>query len=440
MKILLVFPKIEHGASTFKDKDSWESILFGYPIITLPHLAGITPKKHVVKIVNENYDTLDFDEKKVDLVGITCYTMTAPRVYEIADEFRKRGIPVVLGGYHPTAMPDEAKQHADSIVLGMAEASWPRLIEDVEKGKLKSIYERDIDFDMADVPPIRRDLIKHNPLQGAVQTTRGCTNRCEFCAISSFFQHGIKQRPIKNVVEEIKQMPNRLYVIHDPHLTINRKYARELFKELIRQKVRKSWVSNGTTNVLGKVDDEWLNLARKSGCVEWFVGFESISQAALDGIKKTHNIVEDFKKMIKRVHDFGMTIQGGIIFGFDEDTPDIFDTTLEKLYELEIDVLEVNILTPYPGTPLFEKMEREGRLITRDWSRYNQVDVVFKPKHMTEKELLDGARKVAKEFYSWPNIIKRNVKIFSITKKIGAMIPAGTNINFRRYYKRDFNF
>lgn len=440
MKILLVFPKIEHGASTFKDKDSWESILFGYPIITLPHLAGITPKKHVVKIVNENYDTLDFDEKKVDLVGITCYTMTAPRVYEIADEFRKRGIPVVLGGYHPTAMPDEAKQHADSIVLGMAEASWPRLIEDVEKGKLKSIYERDIDFDMADVPPIRRDLIKHNPLQGAVQTTRGCTNRCEFCAISSFFQHGIKQRPIKNVVEEIKQMPNRLYVIHDPHLTINRKYARELFKELIRQKVRKSWVSNGTTNVLGKVDDEWLNLARKSGCVEWFVGFESISQAALDGIKKTHNIVEDFKKMIKRVHDFGMTIQGGIIFGFDEDTPDIFDTTLEKLYELEIDVLEVNILTPYPGTPLFEKMEREGRLITRDWSRYNQVDVVFKPKHMTEKELLEGARKVAKEFYSWPNIIKRNVKIFSITKKIGAMIPAGTNINFRRYYKRDFNF
>lgn len=439
MKILLVFPKIEHGASTFKDKDSWESILFGYPIITLPHLAGITPKKHVVKIVNENYDTLNFDED-VDLVGITCYTMTAPRVYEIADEFRRRGKPVVLGGYHPTAMPDEASKHADSIVLGMAEASWPRLIEDVEKGKLKSIYERDIDFDMADVPPIRRDLIKHNPLQGAVQTTRGCTNRCEFCAISSFFQHGIKQRPIKNVVEEIKQMSNRLYVIHDPHLTINRKYARELFKELIRQKVRKSWVSNGTTNVLGKVDDEWLNLARKSGCVEWFVGFESISQAALDGIKKTHNIVEDFKKMIKRVHDFGMTIQGGIIFGFDEDTPDIFDTTLEKLYELEIDVLEVNILTPYPGTPLFEKMEREGRLITRDWSRYNQVDVVFKPKHMTEKELLEGAQMVAKEFYSWPNIIKRNVKIFSITKKIGAMIPAGTNISFRRYYKRDFNF
>jgi radical SAM superfamily enzyme YgiQ (UPF0313 family) len=439
MRILLVFPRIEHGASTFRDKDSWVSILFGYPIITLPHLAAITPDKYEVKIINENYDVLNFDIN-VDLVAITCYTMTAPRVYEIADEFRRRGKKVVLGGYHPTAMPHEALQHADSVVLGMAEANWPHLLSEFEKGKLKPIYERNTDFDMAKIPPLRRDLIRHNPLQGAVQTTRGCTNRCEFCAISSFCQHGIKQRPIKNVVEEIKQMPNRLYVIHDPHLTANPRYARELFKELIRQKINKAWVANGTTNVLGKIDEEFLNLARKSGCVEWFVGFESVSQAALDNIKKTHNKVENFKKMIKRVHNYGMSVQGGIIFGFDEDQPDIFDTTLEKINELEIDVLEVNILTPYPGTPLFEKMEREGRLITRDWSKYNQVDVVYKPKNMTEKELWEGARKVAKEFYSWPNIIKRNIKIFNITRTIGSMIPIGTNINFRRYYKRDFCF
>jgi radical SAM superfamily enzyme YgiQ (UPF0313 family) len=439
MRILLVFPRIEHGASTHRDKDSWISILFGYPIITLPHIAAITPSKHDVQIVNENYDVLDFNAD-VDLVAITCYTMTAPRVYEIADEFRKRGKKVVLGGYHPTAMPDEALQHADSVVLGMAEANWPQLLTEVENGKLQRIYERNTNFDMGKIPPLRRELIRHNPLQGAVQTTRGCTNRCEFCAISSFCQHGIKQRPIKNVIEEIKQMPNRLYVIHDPHLTANSRYARELFKELIRQKITKAWVANGTANVLGKIDDEFLELAQKSGCVEWFIGFESVSQTALDNIKKTHNKVENFKKMIKRVHNHGMSVQGGIIFGFDEDHPDIFDTTLEKIHELEIDVLEVNILTPYPGTPLFEKMEREGRLITRNWSKYNQVDVVFKPKNMTEKELWEGARKVAKEFYSWSNLIKRNVKIFNITRNIGSMIPIGTNINFRRYYKRDFCF
>ena len=439
MKILLVFPKIEHGVTTYHDKGSWGSILFGYPIITLPHLASITSKKHDVKIVNENYDILNFDED-CDLVAITCYTMTAPRVYKIASEFRKRGKKVVLGGYHPTAMPNEAIQYADSIVFGMAEANWPKLLDDFEKGKLKKFYETDNNFDMAKIPPIRRDLIKHNPIVGAIQTTRGCANQCEFCAISSFCNRKIWQRPIKNVIEEIRDMPNKIFIIHDPHLTANRKYALELFKEIIKQKIHKSWVANGTTNVLLNVDDEFLNLARKSGCVEWFVGFESVSQAALNGIKKTHNKVEDFKKMIKRVHDHGMTIQGGIIFGFDEDTLDVFDNTSEKLFELGIDVIEINILTPYPGTPLFDKLDREGRITSRDWSRYNQVEVVFKPKNMTEKQLFDGARKVAKEFYSWKNIIRRNVRIVSTTKKIGVILPFGTNYTFRRYYKRDFKF
>lgn len=438
MKILLIFPKIEHGASTHRDKGSWSSILFGYPIITLPHIAAITPEKHSVKIINENYDTIDFDED-VDFVGITTYTMTAPRVYEIADEFRNRGKKVVLGGYHPTALPEEAKQHADTVVLGEAEVSWPELIKDVEREKLKPFYGPNSDFNMDKIPPIRRDLITHNPILGAIQTTRGCPNSCEFCAISSFCKHDIKQRPIKNVVEEIKKMPNKMFVIHDPHLTVNRRYARELFKELIRQRINKTWVANGTSNVLGNVDDDFLNLARKSGCVEWFVGFESVSQAALNGIKKGLNKVENFHKMIKRIHKHGMAIQGGIIFGFDEDTPDIFDITLEKTHELEIDVLEINILTPYPGTPLYDRLDKQGRIFTKDWSRYNQVDVVFEPNNMTVKELYEGTRRVAKEFYSWSHIIKRNTKIFSTVKRIGGILPASTNYTFRRYYKKDFN-
>jgi radical SAM superfamily enzyme YgiQ (UPF0313 family) len=439
MKILLVFPKVEHGQTTVKDKGSWNAFIFGNPIITLPHIATITPKEHDVKIVNENYSDINLDED-IDLVGITCYTMTAPRVYQIADEFRKRGKKVVLGGYHPTALPNEAIQHADSIVKGEAEASWPKLLKDVENGKLKPFYEPDPDFDMSQIPPIRRDLIVLNPLLGAVQSTRGCSNRCEFCAISSFCGHGVKQRPVENVVEEIIKMPNKLFIFHDPHLTARPNYARELFKEMIKQKVNKSWLANGTTNVLSKIDDEFLNLARKAGCLEWFIGFESVSQKALNGIKKTHNKVENFKKLIKRLHKHGMAVQGGIIFGFDEDTPDIFDLTLEKMYEFELDIVEVNILTPYPGTPLFDRLEKEGRIITKDWSRYNQVDVVFKPKNMTEKELIEGARKVAKEFYTIPNIIGRTAKIIAITKKLYGFFPAGGNLSYRRYYKRDFSF
>jgi radical SAM superfamily enzyme YgiQ (UPF0313 family) len=439
MNILFVFPRIEHGMITSSDKNSWRSIVAGYPIITLPHLAAITPRKHSVKIVNENYEDIDF-KQDVDLVGITCYTMTATRVYEIADEFRKRGKTVILGGYHPTAIPQEAKQHADSIVMGMAEATWPKAIEDFENGKLKPIYERDHSFDLSKVPPLRRDLIRNNPFLGAIQTTRGCTNRCEFCAISSFCGNVIKQRPVKDVVEEIKNMPNKLFIFHDPHLTLHRKYAMELFKEIIRQKISKGWVANGTADILGAVDEEFLKLARKAGCVEWFVGFESVSQEALNNIKKTHNKVEDFKKMIKRVHDYGMTIQGGIIFGFDEDKPDIFDTTLETISDWDLDVLEVNILTPYPGTPLFDRLDKEGRILTRDWSRYNQVDVVFQPKNMTVEELYEGSRKVAKEFYSTYNLTKKISKIVMTTKKFSGIIPAATSLAFRRYYKRDFGF
>jgi radical SAM superfamily enzyme YgiQ (UPF0313 family) len=439
MNILLIFPRIEHGATTYSDKGSWSSILFGYPIITLPHLAGITPPQHTVKIVNENYEDINFDEP-ADLIGITSYTMTAPRVYEIADEFRRRGKKVVLGGYHPTAMPQEAIQHADSVVLGEAELTWPELIHDAEKGVLKQFYGPNPDFDMAAIPPIRRDLIRQNPLIGAVQSTRGCPNQCEFCAIASFCQHAVKQRPIKNVVEEIQQMPNRIFVIHDPSLTVNPTYSRELFKELIKQKVHKGWVSNGNSNVLGKIDDEFLDLAKKSGCVEWFVGFESVSQEALNGIKKTVNKVEDFKKTIKRLHKHGMAVQGGIIFGFDQDTPDIFDLTLEKMYEWELDAVEINILTPFPGTPLYDRLEREGRIISKDWKRYNQVDVVFKPKNMTEKELFEGSRRVAKEFYSTFNVIHRAFRTFTIVRNLESVLPAGTNYTFRRYYKRDFKF
>lgn len=439
MNILLVFPRIEHGMTSYQDKGSWRTIISGYPIITLPTLASITPSNHSVRIINENFEDIDFDED-VDVVGITSYTMTAPRVYKIADEFRKRGKKVILGGYHPSALPEEAKQHADSVVIGEAELSWPELLKDLEKDLLKPFYHADNEFDMSIIPPMRRDLIRHNPILGALQSTRGCPNKCEFCAITSFYKHGVKHRPIKNVVDEIKKMPNKLFIFHDSSLTLNPKYSQELFKALIREKIRKGWVANGNANVLGRVDEEFLNLARKAGCVEWFVGFESVSQAALDGIKKTSNKVKDFKKMLKRVHDHGMTVQGGIIFGFDEDKPQIFDTTLETINDWELDVLEVNILTPYPGTPIFDRFEREGRILTKDWSQYNQVDVVFKPKNMSENELYEGTRKVAKEFYSSYNVIKRIVKMMMTAKKFSCIIPAMTTLSFKRYYKRDLNF
>lgn len=439
MKILLILPRLEHGVATYKDKVSWASIILGYPELTLPYIAALIPDKHTVEIINENYEDIDYNQK-VDLVGISCLTMFAPRVYKIADEFRQKGVKVVLGGWHPTALPKEAKQHADSVVIGEVELTWPQLLKDLERGKLKPFYRSEQDFDMSIVPPLRRDLIKHMTFLGSVMSTRGCPYHCEYCAITNFYNQRIKHRPIKNVVEEIKQMPNKLILLHDPSLTADPNYAQKLFKAIIKEKIRKRWAANGNVNVLAKINEEFLNLARKAGCIEWFVGFESINQSSLDTIKKTSNKVKDFKKMIKRVHDHGMVVQGGIIFGFDQDTPDVFDTTLEKIYEWKLDIVEVNILTPYPGTPLYNRFEREGRIITKDWSRYNQVDVVFQPKQMSSKELLDGARKVAKEFYTIPNIMSRFARIMMISKRLGGLMPTGTNFAYRRYYKRDYNF
>lgn len=376
----------------------------------------------------------------MDLVGLPCLTETALRIYQIADEFRRRGKTVVIGGYHASALPEEAKQHADSVVIGEAELTWPQLLKDLEKGKLKAFYRCSKEFDTSIIPPIRRDLIKHMTILGAVQSTRGCPYRCEFCAITSFYNHGVKHRAIKDVVEEIKTMPNKLFAFHDPSLTVNIKYTRELFKELIRQKVRKGWQACGTANVLTTIDEEFLKLARKSGCVEWFVGLESVSQASLNGAKKTFNKVENFKKMIKRLHKHGMTVQSGIIFGFDEDTPDIFDTTLEKIHELDVDILEINILTPFPGTPLFDRLEREKRILTKNWSQYNLSNIVFKPKNMTKEELYNGTRKVAKEFYKISRITTRNVRIMMTTKRFAGFLPAASNLSYRRYYKRDLDF
>jgi radical SAM superfamily enzyme YgiQ (UPF0313 family) len=439
MKILLIFPRYEHGFSTFKDRGSWSSIIFSYPELTLPYIAALTPKRHIVEIIDENHEKIDYDQK-VDLVGISCFTTFAPRVYQIADEFRRRGIKVVLGGWHPTALPEEAKQHADSVVIGEAELSWPELLHDYEENKLKPFYKSNTDFDMSIIPLARWNVIRHITFLGSIFSSRGCTHQCEFCAIASSNYHKVKYRPIRNVIEEIRQMPNKIFYFHDPSLTNDPKYTRELFKELIRQKVHKTWVANGNTNILLKIDEEFLDFAQKSGCLEWFVGFESVNQAALNKSKKTMNKVKDFKQMIKRVHKHGMLVHGGIIFGFDEDTPDIFDTTLEKMYEWELDLAEINILTPYPRTPLYNRLEHEGRITTKDWSRYNQVEVVFKPKNMSEKELFEGARKIAKEYYNIPNILLRSARIMIISKRFTSFKTTATNFAYRRYYKRDYNF
>ena len=203
---------------------------------------------------------------------------------------------------------------------------------------------------------MRRDLLKPNQLSEGIRTTRGCQNKCEFCSITSFFKNSFRKRPIYNVIKELKSLPDRVITIHDANLTMDLDYSKELFRAMIREKVNKKWLGNGNINLLGK-DEEFLRLAKESGCYCWTIGFESISQDSLNSVKKSTNIVANYNKWIKLIKKHGMAINGLFIFGFDHDYPDVFNNTLKVLNSWKIDAGEFNILTPLPGTPIFNKMD-----------------------------------------------------------------------------------
>jgi len=434
MNILFVFPKINY-ANNKKGKELLYK-LYGESIsLTLPQVAASTPKGHEIEIIDENYEKLDFDGS-YDLVGITCFTMSAFRVYEIADEFRSRGITVVLGGYHSTALPKEAKKHADSIVIGEAEISWPKLVKDFEKGQLKPIYFSEENISPELIPEPRRDLIKRKISTDGLLIKRGCPNRCEFCTISSLYSKGV--RPLENVIKEIKNISAKEIFIYDSNLTWHMKYNKKLFNEL--KKFNKRWQANGTINILGE-NEELLKLTKEIGLFGWFIGFESVSQKSLDNINKKSNKVEDYEKAIKKIQSYGMVITGSFIFGFDDDTPDIFDNTLNAVNEWGIEIAEFHILTPFPGTVLFNRLKKEGRILTEEWDKYTYTNVVFKPKNMSMEELFEGTRKVAKNYYSISMIFKRFFRTLKRTKSIRlSLYVLQRNFRYRERYKNQFGF
>ena len=377
------------------------------PYLALQVIASLTPSKHIVETVDEPYETIDFN-KKYDLVGISCMSYGVNRGYQIADEFRKRKIKVVLGGCHPSAMPYEAKQHADSVVIGEAELTWPQLLEDLENGELKSFYYQKKPVDPELIPPARRDITKIRSRFAGIEASRGCPICCDFCSISN--KPGGKKfrpRPIENVIEEIKSIEQKFLFFYSPSMTIDPEYTKSLFDEMIG--LNKKFSCDGNVNVLAR-DEKLLKTAKKAGCVGWTVGFESVSQKTIENIGKKSNKIEDYKTVVKNIYGNGMVLRGGFIFGFDEDTLDTFDETLDFVYNLELNTLSTGILTPYPGTPLFDRLESEGRILTRDWSKYTSHHVVFQPKNMSPDQLYNETVRVIREFNSFGNNLKHTYR------------------------------
>jgi len=420
MKILLILPKHAGGLLGGVSKSGKA----GFARLSLTALAAITPVDIDVRILDARVEEVDYSAP-VDLVGITGLTSEIPNAYEMADGFRRKGTKVVMGGVHVSALPDEALTHADSVVVGEAELVWRDLIKDFRLGKLKSIYKADDFVDMSNIPIPRRSLLNYDMYTSfsTLQATRGCPFKCDFCTVTTFFGNTYRCRPVEDVINEVKGLPNKNVVFLDDNIVGRPKFAKELMRALIPLKVK--WGSQGSITIAK--DDELLSLYSKSGGQYIFIGFESISSENLDDVQKGWNTIENYEKAIKKIHDAGIDIIGSFILGMDHDDKASFRTTLNFLIKNKIDCVMFHILTPLPGTRLFKRLEKEGRIIDRNWSKYHTGSVVFKPLLMTTYELQEGYHWIYREFYSYTNMLKR---IFQSPRNI--IYRAAVNLSYGR--------
>lgn len=374
-------------------------------------LAAVTPAEHEVSIVQEHLgDRVRFDDNDIDLVGITAMTIQSRRAYEIADGYRKAGKPVVLGGIHPSVLPNEALQHADAVVVGEAEPVWPKVLSDAAAHRLAGIYRGEDLANLELLPDYRRDQFRKRTSfsLGSVQAARGCPYDCSFCSATLFAGRKYRFRPVANVIAEIRAMKNRFVFFLDDNIFSNEVYCRELFGEL--KKLNVIWVGQASLHLTAN-NPELLRLAADSGCFSLFVGIESLSEANLRSTRAlAKNMVSTPETMgasIRVLHDHGIIVMAGVIFGFDDDDAGVFARTREFLGDTRVGLGSFSALTPFPGTRLFEELHAQSRITTYDWSQYDGATAVFQPKRMTQAQLQEGTRAMGVAFYSTPKILRR---------------------------------
>jgi len=433
MKILLILPAARRYRVT--DGHVPRRNMLRFSVLGLTTVAALTPPEHEVAICDENVQPLDFDAD-VDVVGVTFMTGLAPRAYEIADEFRRRGVVCVAGGFHPTFCPDEALEHFDVVVAGEAEGTWARVLADIERGCRERIYRSDPDQDLAAVPIPRRDLLAgtadHYVTTDAVQTGRGCTHRCRFCSVTAFFGHRHRTRPLEHVLAELRQVP-RSFLFVDDNIINDVAYAKRLFRAMIP--MGKRWISQCSIEIAD--DPELLRLARAAGCCGLFIGIETISESNLQAMEKGFNDSRGYRRRIRAIRRAGIGVQAGMIVGMDGDDVTVFRRTLRFLQAGRIDALQLAILTPNVGTPLHDRLDAAGRIIDRDWAHYDYRHAVIRPKHMTAEQLQAGADWLYRQFYRLDRIVLRTLRTAWTVGLIPAVLVWRLNLTYRYDNRRE---
>jgi radical SAM superfamily enzyme YgiQ (UPF0313 family) len=399
MKIVLIFPRADPRRGT-KVKN------YMVPPYGLQLLAALTPRRHQVVLLDQFHRPID-TRLEADLVGISVWTASSGNAYRLADAFRARGIPVVLGGPHVAVLPDEAARHADAVLVGEAEGVWDKLLTDFEAGCLAPRYDGR-PLPLAETPPVRWDVFPESDyvLRSAVSTSRGCHFRCEFCYESSRADSVYRRKPLEQVLAEIDSRPGQAVAFLDNDLLGDKSYARRLLEALIPR--RKHWMA--MTTIRFADDRDMVALAAAAGCRTLFIGFESVSADSLREVGKRQNQVELYARNVQRLHEHGIMVNASFVFGFDHDTPDVFDATARFGIENCLETATFTILTPFPNTGLYRRLEAEGRIVDRDWAHYDTTRVVFRPAGMSAAELEAGYFRAYRQFYSLDSILKRSLR------------------------------